>query len=114
MSSLNGRRSLRKNHGFFTVYRVLPADEETPSSRIGYTADISATGIYLYTRPVLEQGDTISLAIYPCVDGTAGIVLPKLEAEGKVLRVENGQDVHLSEGLVGVAIQFARQPAVTV
>ena len=107
------RRYPRTGANIFTVFRRLSKMKEPPTPQIGYTHDFSAGGAYFYTRGELEEGDEVSLTIHLTVDCAEGADPLTLEADGKVLRVEQARRILPLGDFSGVAVQFFRELAVS-
>jgi hypothetical protein len=106
------RRHRRTEAQFFTVIRRPLEGEEASLPQAGATRDISAGGLFFYTRSKVKESDDIALTIYPNGGWAERGILPKLEAEGTVLRVEHSHKTHLLDDLTGVAVRFTQELAI--
>ena len=87
--------------------------KDTLPPQIGVTRDISAGGVYLYTRGEIKKGEYVSLIFHLASDWAEGGAPPRLEAEGQVLRVEKNGGVSAVNGGRGVAVKFTEELAVS-
>jgi hypothetical protein len=92
---------------YFTVFNRFGKEPAEPVPQVGYTRDISAGGVYFFTRSDVEQGMDLSLTIHLSRDWEQESYPPKLEGDGKIIRIENDRQ-DLPVGYInGVAVQFA-------
>ena len=102
----------RSEANLFTVFRRLCA-KGAFLPQVGFTKDVSAGGAYFFTRSEVAKGDSISVAIHVTSDWAAGGNPPRLEADGRVLRVERGRGTSASNDTKGVAVKFKQELAVS-
>lgn len=114
MTPSERRKDARMEAHLFTVFRRLPKKKkEAGVPEVGYTRDISVGGVYFYTQSDVKKGERVSLAVHVTSDWAEGGSPPKLEGEGKVLRVERARTGLPPNDLRGVAVQFAQEVAVS-
>jgi hypothetical protein len=113
VKTIERRRNGRIKVHFFTVARRIVKSKQLCQPHIGMTRDISADGMYFYTRMKMKRGDLLALAVHVISDGPPGRILPKLEGTGEILRIERiGAGLPLAQ-LKGVAVQFSCELAVS-
>jgi hypothetical protein len=73
---------------------------------LGFTRDISAGGMYIYTPADLPAGERVALMIHSSSDWAAGGAPPCLMGKGGVLRVERTKEDQAPAALNGIAIEL--------
>lgn len=109
----NRRGYSRIETSLFTVFKHKAKRNDDSPPQIGYTRDITPTGIYFYTQTKTERGDNVFLSIHLSADWAGVGMPPKLEGEGKVLRVENAARILPLDDFSGVAVQLNQELALS-
>jgi hypothetical protein len=97
----------------FTVFKRKTKKNDNSRPQIGYTRDITPRGVYFYTQTKPERGDNVFLSIHLSADWAGGGTPPKLEGEGKVLRVENAARILPLDDFNGVAVRLNQELALS-
>ena len=102
----------RMKASYFTVFKKSGKDVAEATPQIGYTRDISAGGVY-FTRSDIAIGNDVSLTIHLSPEWEEESYPPKLEGNGKVLRVESEREALPVGYINGVAVQFEKKVEVS-
>jgi len=113
MIKVERRKNYRMKAIYFIVSRSLGKKVSESIPQIGYSRDISAWGTYFYTRSKIVLGDRLTLTIHLSPEWEEESYPPKLEGEGKVIRVENEFESLPAGYTHGVAVEFAKKVEVS-
>jgi hypothetical protein len=114
MIGIERRKCNRINASYLVVFRPKTPTQKSPIALVGHTRDISAGGLFIYTRSEVEGGGNVALTIYPTGDWREDKVLPKIEVEGRVMRVERAPETYHRGYFNGIAIKFKSEPDVLI
>ncbi len=114
MKTFERRKYPRTKARFFTIFRQLPEKEDRSPPQFGLTDNISLGGLFLFTQSELKSGHEIALTIYPNGHWAELGIIRILEAKGKVLRVEYGEETSPFAALCGVGVQFTEDLIITL
>ena len=107
------RRDSRIRVRLFAVVRKILKSRRLSQPHLGITRDMSAEGMYFYTRMKIRKGDRLSLSVHVVSDDFSGDAPPKLEGIGQILRIDKIHKELPVTQLNGVAVQFSHKLAVT-
>jgi hypothetical protein len=112
VKTMERRRNGRIKVHFFTVARRIAKSKRLSQPHIGMTRDISADGVYFYTRMKMKRGDLLALAVHVVSDTPSGVP-PKFEGIGEILRIDRIRAGLPLAQLKGVAVQFSGELAIS-
>lgn len=108
------RKSMRARANLFLAFKRLSREGKESLPEMGYTRDISRSGMYFYTSGKPKKGEKAVFVVYTGREWTEPGVPPRLEGKGKVLRVERPRKELPPAQFYGVAVQFEEELALSL
>lgn len=113
VSTERRKEDVRRCVRLFMIFHLLSPGEKNIPVQVGYTRDISTRGVYFFTTRGPAVGEDIALTVYVPASPEQKLP-PRLEAKGKVVRVEEAEEQEFHSKLSGVAVKYLEKVTVFV